>query len=144
MILRAAFVVAFLVVAGCSRPESSSPPVIKVGVQDDGKPFFDWEGMMSFETNSRGLVHRASGAKAHASFSRPAWKSALEVDLTVKDTDDDHYAIAGTVTSPVPFRLELLGTAPTEKEIDQSLIFPAGTSKVSFEGKLHSTYAKKG
>jgi hypothetical protein len=144
MNLRAILVVGLLViVTGCSRPQDSSPAVIKVGVRDDGRPFFDWEGTMMFETSSSGLVHWSSGAEAHASFSRPSWKGSLEVHLILKDSDDGRYSIEGTMTSPVSTRMELLGTSSSENEADSMLSFPAGTSKVRFDGKLHSTYAKE-
>jgi hypothetical protein len=129
---------------GCSRPKDGSSVVIKLGVRDDGQPFFDWEGTLMFKTGSSGLVHWESGAKARASFSQPSWKSSLEVDLVVKDSDEDRYSVTGTVTSPVPIRLELLGTGASEKEPDSALSFPAGRSDVKFKSKLHSTYAKKG
>lgn len=138
------FVGVIVIATGCGRSPDLAPAVIKVGVRDDGQPFFDWEGTMIFKINSGGLVHWPSGAKAHASFSRTSWKSPLEIDLIVKDTDEDHYSIEGTLTSPVSTRLDLLGTSASEKEADSTLSFPAGTSKVRFDGKLHSTYSKKG
>jgi hypothetical protein len=138
-------VLSLLVVAcGCSRSEDKTPAVIKVGVREDGQPFFDWEGTMVFSTSSSGSVDWSSGAKTHATFSRPSWKSSIEVDLVVTDSEDDRYSVDGTLASPVPIRLELLGTSESEKEADSALSFPAGTNKVRFDGKLYATFSKKG
>jgi hypothetical protein len=133
-----------LFASGCGRSGDNSPAVIKVGVREDGQPFFDWDETMTFSTSSSGLVHWPSGAKAHASFSRTSWKSSIEVDLIMKDSDDDRYSVDGTVVSPVPISIELLGTPLSEKEVGSLLSFTAGTNKVRFDGKLSATYSKKG
>jgi hypothetical protein len=137
-----AFLCLLVVACGCSRSEDKSPAVIKVGVREDGQPFFDWEGTMAFRTSSSGSVDWSSGAKAHATFSRPSWESPIEVDLVITDSEDDRYSVDGTLASPVPIRLELLGTSQSEN--DSALSFPAGTNKVQFDGKLYATFSRKG
>ena len=132
-----------LVAGGCSRPEDRSPVVIEVGVPDNGYPFFESTEMMTYKTVSERSAHWSNGSHVHASFRRPTWKASLEIDLLVKVSDDGRYSVDGTLTSLVPIHLELLGTAPTEKEADSILSFPAGTSHVRFDGKLFRHVQKK-